>query len=297
MLCILIVWKIDWSILQEKLGGLNVRLFPVVLLFYVLSQIVSAFKWKLLLSVHDIHFSFNKLHRYYYIAMFLNNFLPTSIGGDGYRIYKTMSNPKSKSCAIIAVVIERISGIMALLSLGFVGAVVYYLRYGTEKFAGEALVGVFAVIIVVSVIFMITGKNIVTWVTKNKRIPIRYIDALLYLKDYDRKIGVIVSVIIISFIYQMLAIFRFSIAMGIVGERSSVFDLAIVVAVSTLAGMLPVSINGIGVMDSSFIYLMGQFGIKYEPAFIIMILTRVLLIPISLMGGLLFLREKKVVVA
>ena len=76
------------------------------------------------------------------------------------------------------------------------------------------------------------------------------------------------------------------------GEACSYFGLAIVVTISTLAGLLPISINGIGVTDSSFIYFIEKFGISYDPGLMIMILTRILLIPISLIGGLIYFREK-----
>src|SRR5690606_34878089 len=42
----------------------------------------------------------------------------TSIGGDGYRIYKTIDNGRSKASAVIAVVMERVTGFGTLLALG-----------------------------------------------------------------------------------------------------------------------------------------------------------------------------------
>src|SRR5690606_18422664 len=84
---------------------------------------VSAYKWRLLLSIHGVEYSTLRLSRYYFVALFFNNFLPTSIGGDGYRIYKTINNGRSKASAIIAVVMERVTGFGTLLALGAGAAV------------------------------------------------------------------------------------------------------------------------------------------------------------------------------
>jgi glycosyltransferase 2 family protein len=80
------------------------------------------------LSIHRVPFEFRTLQKYYFIAMFFNNFLPSTIGGDSYRVIKTMHNPRSRSSAVIAVLMERLTGLAALLLLGYLGAIVEYLR-------------------------------------------------------------------------------------------------------------------------------------------------------------------------
>ena len=122
--CALILRNILWAEVVEGIGQIDA--FQTVIVFGVvlLSIPISAYKWKIILEIHGIHFNFLTLQRYYFIAMFLNNFLPTSIGGDAYRVYKTMNNPTSKSCAVLAVALERVSGLAALAVLTYVGGIV-----------------------------------------------------------------------------------------------------------------------------------------------------------------------------
>jgi len=121
------------SFCTRRLSAIGVTLARIppgvmlgALIIMLLSVSISAYKWQMMLKLHGVHFSFSKLHRYYFTAVFFNNFLPTSIGGDGYRIYKTFGNPRSTSSSVIAVVMERLTGIIALLAIGYFCSFIVY---------------------------------------------------------------------------------------------------------------------------------------------------------------------------
>ncbi len=78
------------------------------------------------LRIHELQFGYGFLSRVLVIAFFLNNFLPTSIGGDAYRVYRTLPPSPPRSSAVSAVLLERVVGLSALLALGFVGALTLY---------------------------------------------------------------------------------------------------------------------------------------------------------------------------
>jgi hypothetical protein len=61
---------------------------------------------------------------------------------------------------------------------------------------------------------------------------------------------------------------------------------------STLIANIPISINGIGLMDGSFIYLISKFGVDYDAAIIVMLIQRGLTIAVSLFGGIFYLSDK-----
>jgi glucose uptake protein GlcU len=59
-----------------------------------------------------------------------------------------------------------------------------------------------------------------------------------------------------------------------------------------MVAMLPISINGIGLAEGSFAYLISKFGVSYETGIIVMILSRVLAVLISLLGGIFYFKDK-----
>src|SRR5262245_17344520 len=87
-----LVWWADWSRLPQHLTRIHLSVAVLVLLAYAVQLFISAWKWQWALILHDLHLRYGLLARVYWIAFFLNNLLPTSIGGDAYRVYRTMPN-------------------------------------------------------------------------------------------------------------------------------------------------------------------------------------------------------------
>lgn len=292
-LCVFILWKIDLKNIWLAIQNSNPMLISIIFMAMVLNVFLSTFKWKLLLSMFNIHFDFTKLYKYYFTATFFNNFLPSTVGGDGYRIYKTFKNPHSKEGAIIAILLERFTGILALLFLGFIGGIVIYIQTGNKVSQFAVLSGAIAFsILILFFSFKIWKTGIIKYLT-SKYFPQRFQKVLSYIKNYHYNFSKIVLVFLLSLFFQFFLIIYRLMLIYAVGESISIFGLAVVVAVSTIVALVPVSINGIGLMDGSYIYLLVNFGVGYEQAVIVMLLIRALQLPLSLVGGVFYFFDKK----
>ncbi len=71
----------------------------------------------------------------------------------------------------------------------------------------------------------------------------------------------------------------------------NLLELLIALVISNLVAVLPISINGLGVYEGTFMYLLGQYGVPYDVSVIPMILNRVLLVPISIVGASFYLLD------
>ena len=131
-LCWLIVSWIDWQIFLAAVANAHYGMLFAVFLLGIFMRMLSAWKWQILLIGHGIHFPLIALIRWYFIGAFFNTFLPTNIGGDGYRLFKTYDNPKGKARAIGALLLERITGVLAL------GASLLFLRLTPPLAGGRA---------------------------------------------------------------------------------------------------------------------------------------------------------------
>ncbi len=292
-LCVIILWKGDWEDILAQFRHVHRVGIAVVFLCMVLCVTISAYKWQLLLNIHGASFAFRRLHAYYFIAMFFNNFLPTSIGGDGYRIYKTWNNPRSKTSAVISVFVERITGILSLLLLGWIGAILGYVQHGNEISRIVMLIGLVGVALSTPALLLLTNRSLARRLIGHRRLPAILKDVLEHLGDYRRSLGTSLLVIVVSLGFHLFTLAWMSLLIGSVGGDMELIDLVVVMAVVSVAAVLPISINGIGVVDGVFIYLSVQFGLDYDVALSVMLLQRALLIPISLFGGLLYLRHRR----
>ena len=246
----------------------------------------------MLLGIHGANFSFRQLSRWYFVAMFFNNFLPTSIGGDGYRVWRTFRNPRSGTSAVLAVLVERMSGILTLLGIGFLGALIGWARHGHALSINYSVLGIVGVV-VASVLFWWTFfagglARLRAW----KRLPVKAVNVIDHIDDYTRDpTRSVQAVVLVSVLFHVVSLFWMGLLLRAVGDSISVADLALVAAIISVVAVLPLSINGIGVVDGSFIFLTGQFGVSYEAALSAMLLQRAFLIPISLVGAWFYFRD------
>src|SRR5690606_30638486 len=81
-LCAVIVARIDWRDASSSFAETGAGVVAVMFGILVALVFLSAYKWRLLLSIHGVEYSTLQLSRYYFVAIFFNNFLPTSIGGE-----------------------------------------------------------------------------------------------------------------------------------------------------------------------------------------------------------------------
>ncbi|MEO0707512.1 MAG: lysylphosphatidylglycerol synthase transmembrane domain-containing protein [Cyanobacteria bacterium J06649_5] len=292
-ICTIVVSSVDWQSIFLTIQNSNKVLLSSVFVLIVLSVTISAYKWKVILSIHGIDFSFNNLHKWYFVAMFLNNLLPSTIGGDGYRILKTIDNPKSKSSAVIAIFVERLTGLMALLLLGYIGAVVSFLRGQDEFSRAIALSGTLILVLLIPTIYLSYRFNILRSFINSDRCPTKIKSLLNNIEPYGAHPGKTAWVLLVSLFFQIHSIFFNWLLIVSLGKALDFFRLAVVVMMTNAIAVLPISINGLGLTEGSFMYFTGLYGLDNETALLSALILRVLIIPISLIGGLIYLRQDR----
>jgi hypothetical protein len=291
-LCGLILANADWEHIFLSIQKANIWFILTALLVSLLNIVVTAIKWKMLLDIHGIRYPLQQLTAYYFTAGFFSNFLPGTIGGDGYRIYKTSRNSNSTMGAVLAVFTERIFGFMVLLFLGLCGAVGSYLLIG-DKFSLFGIIfglaGLMAFTIPVAVLSL---ERIQVWALKRESIPQKIKIFVKHMDDYRHRPTQFLRFIYVSIVFHLVIFLLWQLLICAFGESSSFFSLAMVVMVSTVLAALPISLNGIGILDGSFIFLISQYGVTYEVALMTVVLHRMLTMVGSMIGGGLYYLDR-----
>lgn len=291
-LCGVIVARIDWGAAWHSLAATGWA--PVAGMFAIMTLCVflSAYKWQILLKVHGIDYPLGKLSKYYFVAVLFNNFLPTSIGGDGYRIYKTFDNGRSKASAVIAVAMERLTGFGGLVLLGAGAALL--LAIDVRREISPAVTAA----LLVCLAGPLLAWRLRSFVPRRLQhlVPERFrrlhITITEHFDDYVRQPGRSLAVAAISVCFHVcvagayLMILRYG-----ADQPITMLEMLTVLSVSTLVAVLPISINGLGVFEGTFIYLLVQYGVPPDVSIVPMILNRGLLIALSLVGAAAYLLD------
>jgi glycosyltransferase 2 family protein len=134
---------------------------------YILVEVAAAVRWQILLRVQGIRLSWPRLSGLFFIGMFFNQFLPGGTGGDIIKSYLLLKEtPEKKAGALLAVLFDRLIGLVALVSIT---AVLVALRYhwlaqtpDTRFYLWIVLAALGISIIGLGVTFLISGFNLAT---------------------------------------------------------------------------------------------------------------------------------------
>lgn len=291
-LCGFLVLKADWNGVLSALRQIDMGLVLAVFVLMMLSVTISAYKWKLLLAIHSADYRFSLLHRYYFIAVFFNNFLPTSIGGDGYRVYKTLNNSRSRSAAVIAVFVERLTGIAALLVIGYVCAILVHGDRQDALSRWIVAVGSIGLAAGITMVLLLWKTGWLRRLLTSRRMPKVIGSVAEHLRDYAHQPARSANAILVSFLFQIHNGIAFYLLLVYgVDAPITIPEIFVVLTLINVISILPISINGIGVVDGSFIYLAGLYAVPYDAALAVMLINRALLVVISIIGAVLYFRD------
>jgi uncharacterized membrane protein YbhN (UPF0104 family) len=118
-----LAWRLDWGQLASALAGLDVRLWLAAAGVYLLAQAVSSLRWQMLAGALGFAGPWRRYLAYYFIGMFFNLVLPTSVGGDVVRACYLAGEPEGRrGAAFLSVFADRASGLVILVALASVAA-------------------------------------------------------------------------------------------------------------------------------------------------------------------------------
>ncbi|HEC91972.1 MAG TPA: flippase-like domain-containing protein [Candidatus Atribacteria bacterium] len=281
-----------WYIIQFS------RLVYLFLAFFliVIGVFISSFKWKLLLSIKSARASYLELVRFYFIGLFFNSIMPSTIGGDVIRGYELSRKYGGKSEIFSSIFMERFTGIIALISFAIVGFLLE-----TSKFYSPDII-----LILLLFIGLTIGIIIVLYDKKNIKffgyfyLPILDMFEKFELKnklerlydsinDYKNYKSIVLKSLFFSFIFQFFSIISTYIIALALNIDIYIIHFFMFVPIITCISMIPISIAGLGVREMSFVYFFTQVDLTASESFMISITGFLLVVMVSLMGGLMYL--------
>jgi glycosyltransferase 2 family protein len=283
-----LVFAMDWPAMVEHAKRLSPAIATFVIVAFAVQLAVSSWKWQWSLRMHGLRFPYVYLTRVLVIGFFLNNFLPTSIGGDAYRVYKTVPSIPPRSRAISAVLLERLVGLSALLLLGLVGALILYSN--SELARAYALLAAGSTVVAIAIIGLLRARS-AKW-SDSSLLRSKWIaPAVENVRTIARARSEWIPLVGISLLFQAQAIL-------IVYELFHAFDpqvdlthAALITATAGLAAIVPFSINGLGIVEATIAGTAVAVGVSYEAGLLVALLMRILLIPLTLLAALFYAFE------
>ena len=266
----------------------------IILSFITLfiGKILTSYRWQVLLKAQDIKIPLRSLIASVFVGQFFNSILPSTVGGDAYRAYDTASESKETAKSIVSLIADRLIGVFALAFLAVVALGVGIVIGEDVRFYAPPVIMVFLIctfamtIVFNDQIFLLT-KRILTKV-KLSKISIKLDNTYKSLYSLRDKPKVLLAAFFISILLQANVIL-FYYFIGVALDLSvSILFFSMVVPVASVVLLVPFSINGIGIREGIFVFLLTGLGVASHEAIALSWISFGLMLTQGIIGGGIF---------
>jgi uncharacterized membrane protein YbhN (UPF0104 family) len=269
----------DWAKFGAAFAGLRLELWFAAVGVLVVAQVVSALRWRALAEPLGFHRSARQMIGYYFIGMYFNLLLPTSVGGDVVRAWYLGSDPGSRLPAFVSVFLDRLSGLWVLLALACLGVVFSPLELkdwvviSVWGFAAAGALG--------SLLLPVLARVRVRNPGRFQRL-VETLNALpaAHLLVWPTVLSIVVQVANVVLVWLV--------GMSLDARVPASYYWVLVPMVSLLT-MLPISVNGMGVREGATAMLLLPLGVAQETAVTLALLWFAVTALVSLSGGVVYL--------
>ncbi len=285
--------SVDFFLIISSLKSARPRLIGVAAALIAVGYLISALRWQILLKSQNITISLLDLVKMYLVGSFFNNFLPTTIGGDVVRTYDVSKVADSIPRSFAVIIVERLTGIFALICYAFLGVFLKGDRLGNIYLVwmtGGAFICILSGVILGTRFFgKIPPSEKGHKVLDPVRMKIfRVFNSLSYFKNKKN----ILQAVFLAFVLQFnVIIFYFFIAKALWLDPPFYYFL-IIVPLAHVIFMFPISINGIGVRENVFILFLSKINIATASAIALSWISFALVLAYALIGGAIYAVRK-----
>jgi uncharacterized membrane protein YbhN (UPF0104 family) len=274
----LIVWllqRVSWQSLLQTLSGASLGFMALACCTYYIGVVVNCYKWRVTLAIESLSAPLPRLIGWHLIGSLASNVLPTSVGGDVVRGYYAIRNLGRAMATSRSILVERLSGLLMTMLLAWIGLVL------TVDQLALALA-----ILAASLVGAVCGGVAIKYAERLPwRLPLvfRKLSSLIAIYcDQPRSLALIA---LLSFLFQLLAGLGVWCNFRAVQLDIPFLDILLISSIISIAGLVPISINGWGVSESLFLILLMPLHLPESGILAGLLVGRALLLLVSLAGA------------
>ncbi len=250
---------------------------------------VSMIRLRSLLEPHKITLKRREIMRAQLMGSFFNQLLPTSIGGDAHRVWYLGKQTGQASIVFSAIFLARLLGVVSLCLLAIGGIVlrpawlqeVPALSYGVLAAGGIVVIAALVLALVTPIVPAHEGA--LWW----QRVLHKVTAALA---QYRREPRVLCIALLLSMILQLEIVLQYWLFVWCLQIELNFYQLMVAIPMITLASMLPISFNGIGVREWVMIWICAPLGVERPDAAMVAMLFLAAQLLYAMIGGVVVYR-------
>jgi uncharacterized membrane protein YbhN (UPF0104 family) len=259
-------------------------------LLLLFQPLVMVIRWHWLLACFEHIISYIKLTSILFISLFLNQFLPASVGGDAVRIWYGRQEGVPLAAIAASVLMDRVCALFGLLIM-----IALLLPLAHRVIADPSVVVGLGVLVLAGVIGIIGLALLRPWTRLPKKTRFMVILAFptnTFYRLCSRPKILLMTLALSVAVHLITTLCLYCIIVSL-GEHLSVLQAAVLLPPITLAQMIPISIGGWGVREVAAVAALTSAGLDPTHSLAISLMFGMLVAVASLPGALFWVIHRR----
>jgi uncharacterized membrane protein YbhN (UPF0104 family) len=240
-----LLWRGDVGELRALLATADRSWMALALALYLGSHLVNALRWQWYASALGVAARGVDFARLYFVGLFVNLFTPGTIAGDVTRGLG-LAGKRGRGVALLSVLAHRLTGLVALLTLASVAALLQWqyplswpLRAAIATVPGAALAALLLAPRAAGLLSPALGRPL--------DFPRQWVPATL------RTLPAAVC-------YHAMQIGAMLLVSRALSIKVAAATLSLFVPLANIAGMLPITVSGLGIREATYVFFLRAVG-------------------------------------
>ncbi len=282
--------SISWPVLLSSIPHLDDGILLIGIAIGLLGVVISAYQWQSLLGAEYIHMDLRRLVNFYLVGIAFNHFLPTGMGGDMVKAYYVGREEKNTVGSASAVIMSRVTGFIGMLFMSVPALFIWHALF-PHNLAVTFLLACFAMC--GALVCTFCGMTLLPRFLTGRWAQNRAVALVLTLgstiRMSVRQPRTTWTAVVFGMLFHLSAALNYyGYALALHIQVPFVFYLVAVPFVSLIA-FLPISINGFGLRETTFLYIFTTIHVLPTTSFLLAILMDLQTLLFGVIGGCIYL--------
>jgi uncharacterized protein (TIRG00374 family) len=263
--------------------------FGGILAAFIVSQVILASRWWLLLRTQGVHINILAAVRLHFLGLFYNNCIPGSVGGDLVRAWYVTKHTDRRFEAALSVFVDRFVGLMgSLIMAGFCWFVLMRDVKLVQLGQRGGIVLIWAVIVIAAAVGLVAvlpaGRKLLAKAWEHAvRLAGKFWTAAVL---YGRHPLTVLAALGLTLLLQGMVITGFWLIGKRIGVEVSAKYYFVFFPLTWALGAIPVSVGGAGVVEGGLVGLFAEIAkVAPEQALAIALMQRAVWVLAALPGA------------
>jgi uncharacterized protein (TIRG00374 family) len=271
--------------IPDQHPGLTATLLAAAVLTALVGVGLSAWRWQRVLLLFDVRVRIPALFSHYVVGLLVGNVLPSTIGGDVVRVARASNTVGSSEVSFGSVVLERLTGFVALPLLVFIG---FALRPSLADHTNAWIALVIAVVTLalLALILFLAGHPRLAGRFTERANWARFVGAVHRgVERMRREPRQIWPVLATALIFQVSQILMFGLIFRALDLPVPIAAVIAFCPAVLMLQVLPVSFSGLGVREGALVLFFHSFDVSNAQAVAAGLLWWGCMLVVSMLGA------------